>query len=65
MFRKADCTPDDVVLEEVTAKMEELGLFKNETPAEGEGVRIVSSGGPSGTRTPDLGIKSPLLYQLS
>ena len=22
-------------------------------------------GGPSGTRTPDLGIKSPLLYQLS
>ena len=24
-----------------------------------------SGGGPSGTRTPDLGIKSPLLYQLS
>ena len=26
---------------------------------------LISHGGPSGTRTPDLGIKSPLLYQLS
>ena len=26
---------------------------------------LSSDGGPSGTRTPDLGIKSPLLYQLS
>ena len=27
--------------------------------------RRVFHGGPAGTRTPDLGIKSPLLYQLS
>lgn len=28
-------------------------------------VGLKFNGGPSGTRTPDLGIKSPLLYQLS
>ena len=49
MFRKEDCPPDEVVLEEVEARMEELGLFENETPAEGEGVRLVASGGQVGT----------------
>ena len=34
---------------------------KEKAPREGRGFR----GGPAGTRTPDLGIKSPLLYQLS
>ena len=38
-----------------------VDLGKEKAPREGRGFR----GGPAGTRTPDLGIKSPLLYQLS
>ena len=37
----------------------------NSTKNSPEGEFVVLGGGPSGTRTPDLGIKSPLLYQLS
>ena len=40
---------------------------KNRSPAIGRRPSVTAhrDGGPWGTRTPDLGIKSPLLYQLS